>query len=479
MFLSIYDGMGQVPTVIIAISIMIFFGFAMTRITKKLKLPSVTAYIITGILIGPFCFKLVPTTVIDGMDFLSDIALAFIAFGTGEFFKVKSLKKNGPNVIIITLFEALISAVVIFILMYLVFNLSLSFSIILAAIASATAPTSTLMTIRQTKAKGNFVDTLLQVVALDDIIALLTFSIAISVAQVGDDKLSFITIIEPLLINIGVILIGGLFGFLLKMLMPTSRSTDNRLIISIGTLFVFCGICALLDISPLLGCMSMGMIYTNISKDDKLFKQLAYFSPPFLLLFFVRSGMTFDLSALFQKNTLGSTPLIVIGILYLIVRILGKYLGALLGCLVVKKPKEIRNYLGLALIPQASVAIGLASLGSRALDENTGSALLTIILAANILNELIGPLCAKMSLYLSGSYSNQIEDLVVVDDLNEEGKTKSEVDKLIERINKIREDIPKIEISEEEAAFDEAAEEQYDYVQPNLYFQKFRKWRGK
>ena len=236
---------------------------------------------------------------------------------------------------------------------------------------------------------------------------------------------------------------------------------------------------ALLDISPLLGCMSMGMIYTNISKDDKLFKQLAYFSPPFLLLFFVRSGMTFDLSALFQKNTLGSTPLIVIGVLYLIVRIIGKYLGAFLGCLVVKKPKEIRNYLGLALIPQASVAIGLASLGSRALDENTGSALLTIILAANILNELIGPLCAKMSLYLSGSYSNQIEDLVVVDDLNEEGKTKSEVDKLIERINKIREDIPKIEISEEEAAFDEAAEQQYDYVQPNLYFQKFRKWRGK
>ena len=402
MFLNILSNMDRVPTVIISISIMIFFGFAMTRITKRLRLPSVTAYIITGILIGPFCFKLIPSTVIEGMDFLSDIALAFIAFGTGEFFKLKSLKKNGPNVIVITIFEALISATVIFILMYFIFDLSAPFSIILAAIASATAPTSTLMTIRQTKAKGNFVDTLLQVVALDDIIALLTFSIAISIAQVGGEKLSFITIIGPLLINLGVIIIGGLFGFLLKMLMPTSRSTDNRLIISIGTLFVFCGICALLDISPLLGCMSLGMVYTNISKDEKLFKQLAYFSPPFLLLFFVRSGMTFNLTALFQNNTLGSMPLIVIGVSYLVVRIIGKYFGAFLGCLVVGKPKETKNYLGLALIPQASVAIGLASLGSRALDESTGSALMTIILSANILNELIGPLCAKLSLYYSG-----------------------------------------------------------------------------
>ena len=479
MFLNLYNDMGRVPTIIISISIMIFFGFAMTRITKRLRLPSVTAYIITGILIGPFCFKLVPKNVIDGMDFLSDIALAFIAFGTGEFFKVKSLKKNGPNVIIITLCEAIVSAIVIFCLMFFIFNLSLSFSIILGAIASATAPTSTLMTIRQTKAKGNFVDTLLQVVALDDIIALLTFSVAISVAQVGEDKLSFITIIKPLLINIGVILIGGLFGGLLKMLMPQSRSTDNRLIISIGTLFVFCGICALLDISPLLGCMSMGMVYTNISKDDKLFKQLAYFSPPFLLLFFVRSGMTFNLTALFQHNTLGKMPLIVIGLSYLIVRIIGKYFGAFIGCLVVGKPKQIRNYLGLALIPQASVAIGLAALGSRALDESTGNALLTIILSANILNELIGPLCAKLSLFYSGSYSTQIEDLVEISNTNSDGNEKTDVEKLIERINIIRKDMPKIDISEEEAAFDEAAEEQYEYIQTNVNFQKFRKWRGR
>lgn len=478
MLFSFYDNMGTVPTIIISVSFMIFFGFAMTRITKKLRLPNVTAYIITGIIMGPFCLDLVPQNIVDGMDFISDIALAFIAFGTGEFFKVKALKKNGPKVIVVTIFEALISAIVIFVLMYFVFNLSLAFSIILAAIASATAPTSTLMTIRQTKAKGTFVDTILQVVALDDIIALFTFSIALSVIQTSGETLSFITIIKPLLINIGVIIIGALFGVLLKLLMPQSRSTDNRLIISVGTLLTFCGICALLDISPLLGCMSMGMIYTNISQDDKLFKQLAYFSPPFLLLFFVRSGLNFDLSALFSKNMLGVVPLIVIGVAYFLVRIVGKYLGAYLGTITVSSPKEVRNYLGLALIPQASVAIGLASLGARALDSELGNALITIILAASIINELVGPACAKLSLYLSKSYSNEIEDLVQINEIKDDGKEKTEVEKLIERINKIKENIPKVEVSEEEEAFNEAAEEE-NFETINVQRRGMRKWRGR
>lgn len=478
MLFSFYDNMGTVPTIIISVSFMIFFGFAMTRITKKLRLPNVTAYIITGIIMGPFCLDLVPQNIVDGMDFISDIALAFIAFGTGEFFKVKALKKNGPKVIVVTIFEALISAIVIFVLMYFVFNLSLAFSIILAAIASATAPTSTLMTIRQTKAKGTFVDTILQVVALDDIIALFTFSIALSVIQTSGETLSFITIIKPLLINIGVIIIGALFGVLLKLLMPQSRSTDNRLIISVGTLLTFCGICALLDISPLLGCMSMGMIYTNISQDDKLFKQLAYFSPPFLLLFFVRSGLNFDLSALFSKNMLGAVPLIVIGVAYFLVRIVGKYLGAYLGTITVSSPKEVRNYLGLALIPQASVAIGLASLGARALDSELGNALITIILAASIINELVGPACAKLSLYLSKSYSNEIEDLVQINEIKDDGKEKTEVEKLIERINKIKENIPKVEVSEEEEAFNEAAEEE-NFETINVQRRGMRKWRGR
>lgn len=161
-------GTSQVASIIISVAFMLLFGFAMTRITKLLKLPNVTAYILAGILIGPYCLGLIPQRIIDGMDFLSDIALAFIAFSTGEFFRFSTLKKSGAKVMVITVCEALLASVVVFIVTFFVLRLDLAFSIVLAALASATAPASTVMTIRQTGAKGDFVDTLLQVVALDD-----------------------------------------------------------------------------------------------------------------------------------------------------------------------------------------------------------------------------------------------------------------------------------------------------------------------
>jgi hypothetical protein len=217
------------------------------------------------------------------------------------------------------------------------------------------------------------------------------------------------------------LLLGALFGALLKLALQNRSSSDNRLIISIALLFAFCGICTIFEISPLLGCMSMGTVYINMTDDDKLFKQLNYFSPPFLLMFFVRSGMSFDLKALVHTSgSIGSSPLILIGVLYFIIRIIGKYAGAFLGSLLVKKQKETRNYLGLALIPQAGVAIGLASLGARSLGGETGNALETIILASSVLYELIGPASAKLSLYLSKSYSTKLEDLVEVNEKTED-----------------------------------------------------------
>lgn len=471
-----------VASIIISIALMLFCGFAMTRVTKLLKLPNVTAYIITGILIGPYCLDFIPSNVISGMDFLSDIALAFIAFSTGEFFKLSELKKNGTKVLVITILESFVATIFVFILTYFVLGLNLPFSIVLAALAAATAPASTMMTIRQTGAKGDFVNTLLQVVALDDIVGLLSYSIAISVALAASSptgNFSVSSVLIPLASNIGVFILGGLFGFFMKLMMPKKRSNDNRLIISIALIFAFCGICAMLDISPLLGCMSMGTVYINITGDDKLFKQLNYFSPPILLLFFVRSGLNFKLDSLFSSaGSIGKTPLIVVGILYFIIRILGKYIGAFLGCAIVKKPKNVRNYLGLALIPQAGVAIGLAALGARTLGGETGSALETIILASSILYELIGPACAKLSLYLSKSYSTKLEDLVPEEQIS--GDTpKTNLELLIERIKKIQEKIPEHKsISDEnEEAFTEAAEEQYDKISGRNQFINNRRRR--
>ena len=463
----LYQSMDSpVTMVIISVAIMLLSGFLMTRVTKKLRLPNVTAYIVAGILIGPFVLKLVPQQVIDGTEFLADIALAFIAFSTGEFFKLSTIKKNGMRVILITLAEALTATLLVFVLTYYILGLSLPFSIVLAALASATAPASTMMTIRQTGAKGDFVETLLQVVALDDIVGLLAYSVAISiaVASLSGTAFSFGSVAKPMAINVGIMLLGGVFGVIMKFTAGSKkRSTDNRLIIVVALLFAFCGICAALDVSPLLGCMSMGMVYINITDDDRLFKQVNYFSPPILLLFFVRSGMSFDLKALVgASGSVGTAPLLVVGVLYFFVRILGKYLGAFLGCLWVKKPVKVRNFLGLALIPQAGIAIGLAALGARTLGGEAGNALQTIILASSVLYELIGPACAKLSLYLSGSYSNTIEDMVEVEQTTPEGAEKTELQLLIERIGKIQEELPKREIDENEQAFTSASEEYFE-----------------
>ena len=417
---------------------MLMFGFALTRITKLLKLPNVTAYIITGILIGPYCLNLVPEIVTSYTSFLPDVALAFIAFSTGQFFRLDALKGNGAKVLIITVLEACIASVFVFIAAYFVLGMDLSFSVVIAALASATAPASTMMTIRQTGAHGDFVNTLLQVVALDDVVGLIAYSVAISIALASSASgagFEFRNIITPILLNLASVIIGAVLGVVLKMMLFPKRSTDNRLIISVAVLFGFCGVCQVLGVSPLLGCMFMSTVYINITDDDKLFKQLNYFSPPFLLLFFVRSGVNFDLGAL-----TGGDSLLTLGVVYFVVRIMGKYTGAFTGCLITHKNKLVRNYLGLALIPQAGVAIGLAELGARTLGGETGSALRTVILASSVLYELIGPGCAKLSLALSHSYDKDAKE--EAKPLTDKEEDKLIVNLLIERIREIQRELP-------------------------------------
>lgn len=461
----------SVSAIIISLALMLIGGFLMTRITKRLKLPNVTAYILAGIILGPFCLNLVPGKVIGGMSFIADIALAFIAFSTGEFFKLSALKKNGAKTVVITVLEAFLASVLVFSVCFLLLRLEFNFSIVLAALAAATAPASTVMTIRQTGAKGDFVDTLLQVVALDDVVGLVAYSIAVSVAVASSTgTFELLSVIKPLLLNLLVFALGGGFGFVLKWML-FKRSTDNRLIVAVALLFSFCGICVLLDVSPLLGCMAMGMVYINATDDERLFKQLNYFSPPILLLFFVRSGLNFDLSALVNiSDIIGGVPLILIGVVYFIVRIAGKYAGAYIGCLITKKDRSVRNYLGLALIPQAGVAIGLAAMGARALGGGAGTALETIILASSVLYELIGPACAKLSLYLSHSYSDKLEDITDTPETDENGNKKSEVELLIERIQAIQKELPehKDPYYEDEKAFSDAAEEHYAMLNRSL-----------
>ena len=493
-YISAFRNTSSSAAVIISVALMLFSGFMATRLTKRLRLPDVTAYIVSGILIGPCCLRLVPDRIIDGLDFLPDIALAFIAFSTGEFFRMSVLRKNGMKVVVITVLEACLTSLLTFAVAYYALRLNFAFSVVLAALASATASASTMMTIRQTGARGDFVNTLLQVVALDNVVGLVEYGIAISVALASisgpgsgsgaggglDLQFDLKNILLPIAVNAGVLALGCFFGLVMKWMLFKKHSTDNRLIIAIALLFSFCGICTLFDVSPLLGCMSMGTVYINLTEDDKLFKQLNYFSPPILLLFFVRSGLSFELDALFSTSAVvGRVPLLLVGVVYFIVRILGKYAGAFWGCLLVHKPKNVRNYLGLALIPQAGVAIGLAALGARTLGGEMGGALQTIILASSVLYELIGPGCAKLSLYLSGSYHTRLEDIIPEEDLPASEGQRSTIELLIERIQKIQKELqpPKSLLSEEEEAFLEASENQYAAMEASRRYANIRRSR--
>ncbi|MCR4749081.1 MAG: cation:proton antiporter [Lachnospiraceae bacterium] len=473
-FYERYSFGSRVPEDILSISIMLLAGFLVTRITKKLKLPNVTAYIVAGILVGPYVLNLVPERFVEATAFLPDIALAFIAFGIGEFFKLDTLKKSGIKVFIITLFETMVSTLVVLILCLFVFELPFAFSAVLAALAAATAPASTMMTIRQTKAKGEFVDILLQVIALDNVISLIAYSVAISVAtsHIAGKTISIIGSLIPFVTNIGVLVLGGVFGWFIVMFMKHRHSTDNRLIIAIAMLFTFCGIASIVGTSPLLGCMAMGTVYINMTDDDKLFLQLNYFNPPILLLFFVRSGISFNLSTLFSKGSFGALPLIWIGIGYFIVRILGKFIGSYSGSSLMHASSDVQKYLGFALIPQAGVAIGLAELGARALQGEMGEALLTIILASGILHELVGPATAKYALYKTGSYNeedlrpeleNDVETASDISHVNTPDPTGPDIQNadLLPDLKFSETDLYGIE-NLEERFYDEAALEYYD-----------------
>ena len=311
------DGMRIASGIVISLGIILILGFLMTRLTKLLKLPNVIAYLLVGILIGPSLINLIPREVIDRSSFISDVALVFVAFTAGEFFKFGVIKKSLGKAIAITAVESIVTFALVFALCFLVFRLDAPFSLVLASLASATAPTSTIMTIKQTNSKGHYVTMLLEVLAIDGVIALLLYTVSISIfVGVADGSaLSFTDIAWPLLKMLICLVIGVIFGFVLKFLISSKRTTGNRLIIVVAILLLFCGVCSLFGQSPLLGGIAIGTIYTNMCKtkdEEKVFAQVNYFMPPIMLVFFVRSGMSLNFSVFTQSSTITAVPFIVI-----------------------------------------------------------------------------------------------------------------------------------------------------------------------
>lgn len=399
-----YAQFGEVPTVLIGIAIILFVGFLVTRITKLLKLPNVTAYILAGVILGPWALGALSPVVVGHMSFISDFALSIIAFGVGRYFKIADIKATGKKSLVIAVMESFLAGVVVTLVVGFAFpDKGWTFALLLGSIATATAPASTMMTIRQYGAKGNFVNVLLQVVSLDDATCLIFYTLAITIINItnGGGNATPLSILLPIAWNLLFIGVGVLFGWIHSLLMNSRRSMDNRLILTVAMLLTICGVCSLpfINISPLMACMVFGASYVNFRDDQELFKQVDSFAPPIMTIFFVISGYSMDFS---QFAIVG-----LIGVIYFFTRIVGKYAGAYLGCKMVKTDKATAVNLGFALVPQAGVAIGLAVLGQRMLvasgNADLGNEFFAIIICSSVLYEMVGPALAKLALVKSGA----------------------------------------------------------------------------
>ena len=377
------------------LALMIFVGMGFGRLAKLCKLPNVTGYLVGGLVLGPSVLGLVPADALAGMDLLSDLALGFIAFSIGNEFKLSYFKRVGATPIVIAVLESLL-AVVAVAGGLMIAGFEVPFALVLGSIAAATAPAATIMVIKQYKAKGPMTETLLSVVAIDDATALIFFSICVAVAGAMSGKAQSLSesLLSPFVEIVGAILLGFALGLLFLLPLRWFKKDGNRLALIFGFVLAGAGLANLLNMSALLLCMAMGAALANFSKDvDHILKLTDGVTPPLFLLFFVTSGAELQLGVL---PSIG-----VAGVLYVILRVAGKLGGASLGGALCKAEPSVKKYLGLALVPQAGVAIGLSLAATRVVPEY-GSQIRAIILCATLIYEMVGPALSKLSLKKAG-----------------------------------------------------------------------------
>ena len=404
--------------ILLTLSVAIFAGLMLSRVAKKLKLPAVTAYLVAGVLIGPFALGALG---IEGLGFvshenvksfglLSDIALGFIAFAIGNEFRLAQLKKIGKQATIVGIFQAVFTTVLVdIVLIGLHFvipdKLPLEAAIVLGAVASATAPAATLMVVRQYKAKGPVTDILLPVVALDDAVGLVLFAISFGVAKAisagSVDVLS--VIVEPIAEVAMSLLLGFVMGAIFTYCERFFHSRSKRLAMSVAFVLATVGLSKIsfeiagvhIAFSSLLVCMMLGTVFCNMCDfSENLMDRLDRWTAPLFILFFVISGAELDLS-IFKDVTV-----VLIGLIYIVSRCVGKYYGAGISSRAAKCNPNIVKYLGITLFPQAGVALGMAikagELGS------VGVIVANITLFAVLVYEIVGPALTKMSLFKAG-----------------------------------------------------------------------------
>ena len=391
---------------LLCLAIAMAIGLGLTRLAKLIGLPNVTAYLLAGLAMR-YLMQALNCTYFEGLDIISNVALGFIAFSIGSSFKLKHLKEIGKSVVVITCFQALTTVVIVdLVLVGLHFaNLvDLPTALCLGAIATATAPAATLMVVRQYRARGIVTDTLLPVVAFDDAIGLVVFAVSLAIAKVlaveGGSINVMDVLVMPLLEIIASLAIGSVIGVALSYLAKVFKSRANRISLCIVAVFAGVGLSKVFgngfELSDLLTCMSIGVFYVNLNKESgSVMDIMDRWTAPLFMLFFIISGSELD-------------PLVIpsvgiIGIAYLVSRSAGKYFGARLGAKVVNADHNVRKYLGLTLLPQAGVAIGMAQkVKNTPALSGVADAIVTVTLCATLVYELVGPLITKWALEKAG-----------------------------------------------------------------------------
>ena len=412
--------------VLLSLSVALFAGLMLSRLAKLVKLPAVTAYLVAGILIGPY---LLGAFGVPGLGFismediksyglLSDVALGFIAFSIGNEFRLSQLKKTGKQATVIGIIQALVAtllvdAALIGLHFLIPDKLPLPSAIVLGAIASATAPAATLMVVRQYKAKGPLTEILLPIVALDDAVGLVLFAVSFGIAKaLMSGRVDLISVLlEPILEVVLSLLLGAVMGYLFSFFERFFHSRSKRLAMSVTFVFLTVALSMLkfeiggihIAFSSLLVCMMLGTIFCNVCDfSEELMDRVDRWTAPLFVLFFVISGAELELSVF-------KDPIIVcVGLVYILFRSLGKYLGAFGSAKAVKCDSNIVKYLGITLLPQAGVALGMA-IKAEALGSE-GAIVANITLFSVLIYELVGPFLTKIALMKAG-------------EINPEGKT--------------------------------------------------------
>ena len=383
---------------ILGIALIVVTGYYGAKLLRIVHFPAVTAYLVIGILIGPRLANLVPPAILGQSDFVSNFVLGIIAFSLGTNFTVKNIKAAGSAVLWISILEAGCAWLVVTVVMiayFLLYHMPIHPAFVLGAAASATAPAATVMVVREYQARGAVTDMLLRVVAIDDAWCLVFSALAITFATAIHTGVVHIGVMGMALLEIlASIIFGALCGFGLHFISRIIKSKDELLIVMLGYILLLVGVSATLHLSSLLTCMAAGILLTNVNKNSSLFfSTLCEVDPVLFLSFFVLVGASLELSMIPQIG--------LVGLLYIIFRVAGKFAGVKLGSLISRADPKIGKYLAWGLVPQAGVALGVA-LAAKTLYPVYGVFIFTTITATTVIYELVGPVCAKYGLKRAG-----------------------------------------------------------------------------